>query len=184
MSENTRALTRAIYTFDAVVKRVPQDAWSTPSPCDGWSVLDVLGHQCGVLDALAQLLNTGERVFPENAQVTGDPLARWITTRDGVLEAIDTSPHLDKEGKWWFGEMTLDGLVGYVIWDPLTHAFDVGSVTGVASHLPTDLAQQSLERATALAPVLRKNGLIGDEASVAADADVVDRFLAFVGRQP
>lgn len=184
MSDNTRALTRAIYTFDAVVKRVPSDAWSTPSPCDGWSALDVLGHQCGVLNALAQVLNTGERVFPEMDEVTGDPLAHWIKSRDGVLEAMDTSAFLDKDGKWWFGEMTLDDLVAYVIWDPLTHAWDIGSTTGVASHLPTDLAQASLERASAMAPGLRKNGLIGDEVSVAADASVVDRFLGVVGRQP
>lgn len=184
MSDNTRALTRAIYTFDAVVKRVPPDAWSTASPCDGWSVLDVLGHQCGVLDALAHVLNTGERVFPEAAEITGDPLTGWIATRDRVLEAMDTSTVLDKDGKWWFGEMTLDGLVAYVIWDPLTHAWDIASVTGVAPHLPTDLAQTSLERATSLEPVLRKNGLIGEAVSVADDADVVDRFLAFVGRHP
>lgn len=30
--------------FDAIVERVPADAWSGPSPCARWRALDVLGH--------------------------------------------------------------------------------------------------------------------------------------------
>ena len=90
MSQNLRNFTRAVYVFDAVVRRMPEDAWAKDSPCDGWTGMDVLKHQCGVLDALAHIAATGELARPAAIEedVT-DPVARWGQTRDGVLAALD-----------------------------------------------------------------------------------------------
>jgi len=47
MSTNLRNYTKALYGFDAVVQRVPEDRWDADSPCDGWSARDVVTHACG-----------------------------------------------------------------------------------------------------------------------------------------
>ena len=64
MSENLRNFTKAIYGMDAVVQRVPVDAWDNGSPCEGWTARDVVGHQAGVLNGVAQIARTGEMAMP------------------------------------------------------------------------------------------------------------------------
>lgn len=184
MSQNLRNFTRAVYTLDAVVQRVPLNSWDVDSPCEGWSARDVLRHQCGVLDALAQIAHTGVLVSPVMATEADDPVERWTQTRDGLLAALDKPGVLSQEGKYWFGPMSVDDLVGMVQWDPLTHAWDIGSVTGVDPHIPSDLAEQSLERVAGIEDNARKWGLIADAVPVPDAAPVTDRFLGFIGRRP
>ena len=185
MSQNLRNFTRAVYVFDAVVRRMPEDAWAKDSPCDGWTGMDVLKHQCGVLDALAHIAATGELARPAAIEedVT-DPVARWGQTRDGVLAALDTQGALQHEDQWWFGPMTVDQLIQVVQWDPLTHAWDLAQTAGIDAHLPADLCEISHGVITGMHETALKWGLVGAAVEVPADADIVDRYLALVGRDP
>ncbi len=187
MSHNLRNITRAIYVFDAVARRMPDAAWSNDSPCEGWTALDVLKHQCGVLDALAHIAATGELQMPGmiEEEVT-DPVARWGQTRDGVLAALDTQGALQHEDQWWFGPMTVDGLIAIVMWDPLTHAWDIGRAGGVDPHLPPDLCQISHDRIAGMHETALKWKLVAEPVDIGAlgDADPVAKYLALVGRDP
>ncbi len=187
MSQNLRNITRAIYVFDAVARRMPDDAWSNASPCEGWTALDVLKHQCGVLDALAHIAETGELQMPAMIEedVT-DPGGRWGQTRDRVLAALDTQGALHHDGQWWFGPMTVDGLIAVVMWDPLTHAWDLAQAAGIEAHLPADLAELSHERISAMHETALKWKLVGEPVDIGdlGDADPVARYLALVGRDP
>jgi hypothetical protein len=49
MTESLRNYTKALCGFDAVIQRVPPDAWDADSPCDGWCARDVVAHACGVM---------------------------------------------------------------------------------------------------------------------------------------
>ena len=89
MSENLRNFTKALYGMDAVVRRVPEDRWDAPSPCEGWSARDVVAHQVGVLRGLAGTVRSGEMVLPAEPQDRSDPLALWHGVRDEVIEALD-----------------------------------------------------------------------------------------------
>jgi uncharacterized protein (TIGR03083 family) len=52
VTQNLRNCTKALYGFDAVIQRVPPDAWGADSPCEGWCVRDVVAHACGVMNAV------------------------------------------------------------------------------------------------------------------------------------
>lgn len=184
MSENLRDFTKALYGMDAVVARVADDAWDQPSPCEGWSARDVVGHQTGVLDGVAHMAAGNDMILPAMPEDLSDPRSLWAAARDGVLAALDQPGALHHSGKYWFGPMTIDELIGVVQWDPLTHSWDVAKATGVEAVLDEGLAQKSFDRISAMRPSLAKMRLVGDEVAVAADADIVSRYLGLVGRDP
>ncbi|WP_428119657.1 TIGR03086 family metal-binding protein [Candidatus Poriferisodalis sp.] len=184
MSDNLANLTRAIELFDSVCAQVPSEAWDNDSPCEGWTARDVLRHQCGVLDALASIARTGELSFPTMPDAPADPAARWAETRDGVTEALNLPGALDHEGKWWFGPMSVEALLGVVSWDPLTHSWDIAQAAGIDVELPADLCEISLNTIKSMGEGPRKMKLITDPVEISDDAPIADRYLAYVGRQP
>ncbi len=184
MSENLRQLTRAIYNMDAVVQRVPADRWDDSSPCDGWTARDIVAHQVGVLNGVANLARGGEVRMPEMPDDRSDPLALWNRGRDDVLEALDHAGALHREGPYLFGPMTIDELIGVVKWDPLTHAWDLAAAVGVDHVADQELAERCLDTIGPMAATLRKWKLIGDEVEVTAGADAMSRFLGLIGRTP
>ncbi len=185
MSENLRSFTKAIYAMDAVVQRVPVDRWDAASPCDGWTARDVVAHQVGVLNGAAQTIRTGDMARTDAPTDRSEPVAMWNAARDGVLEALDHPGRLQQSGRYWFGDMTIDQFIGMVTWDPLTHAWDVAQATGQPAHLPEDVAQQMFDTIEPIRDRLAKRELISPApVEVGADADVVSRYLALVGRDP
>jgi len=184
MSLTKRNFTRAIYVFDAVVHRVPNDNWDNQSPCDEWTARDVLRHQCGVLQAMAATLQSGETVPPQPIDSAENPVAVWTETRDRILAELDEPAILDREGKFWFGPMSVDQWVQVVQWDPLTHAWDISEAAGIESHIPDDLALISHEVISGMRETLHKWGLIADEVEISEDASASEKFLALIGRDP
>ncbi|WP_419841396.1 TIGR03086 family metal-binding protein [Candidatus Poriferisodalis sp.] len=183
MSETVTNFTRAVELFDAVVAAVPDDAWDNDTPCADWNAEQLLRHQCGVLDALAEVARSGVVNRPQMAAETDDPAGRWVTTRDGVLAAL-AGADLGREDDYWFGSMSFEEFLAMVQWDPLTHAWDLAQACGTSLDLPDDLCEVSLARVKSLGETARRWRLIGDEVPIADDAPIAHRYLAYVGRQP
>jgi uncharacterized protein (TIGR03086 family) len=184
MSANLRNFTRAVYGFDAVVRRVPSGGWDDPSPCEGWSARDVLAHQIEVLDGAARAARGEDIGLPQPPSHLAGPLDAWGRCRDGVLEALDHEGSLQRSGKYWFGEMSVDQLIGIVQWDPLTHAWDISRAVGLEPVPDDELYASSLATIEPMAGMLRKFKLIGEPLPGAADGSAMDRFLRLVGRDP
>ena len=184
MSANLRNFTRSVYGFDAVVRRVPATAWANPSPCEGWTAAHVVAHQIGVLDGVARAARGDDIGRPGDAVDLPDPAAAWAACRNPLLEALDHDGALQRSGKYWFGEMSVDTFIGIVQWDPLAHAWDLAVAAGLEPVADDELAESSLTTIGAMADMLRKWKLIGDPVDIAADRPATDRFLALVGRDP
>jgi len=184
MSENLRNFTKAIFGVDAVVTRVPDDAWDNPSPCEGWTARDVLGHHVGVLAGIAHMAAGQDMIAPTTPEDLSDPQGLWAEARDSVLETLDQPGSLQHHGKYWFGPMTIDQLLGITVWDPLAHAWDIGKSTGVDAVLAEDVVAASAATIGAMRDGLAKRQLVGAEVSVAEGASAVDRFLGLIGRDP
>ena len=70
--------------FDRLLAAVPADRWDAPSPCDGWTALDVVRH---VADTELDLL--GRMAF-EPPSIDGlEPLAAWPLVRTAMAAALD-----------------------------------------------------------------------------------------------
>lgn len=185
MSENLRNFTTAIYNMDAVVNRVPADAWDNPSPCEGWTARDVVAHQVGVLIGATETIRTGEMALPAEPEDRSDPVGMWTEARDNVLEALDRPGALQQSGGYWFGEMSIDQFIAMVQWDPLTHAWDVAQAAGIEAHLDEAVVQKSYDTVAPVREVMAKRKLISAEpVEVSDDADIISRYLGLVGRNP
>ena len=184
MSENLRNYTKALYGFDAVVQRVPPNAWDADSPCDGWCARDVVAHACGVMNAVEAMARTGQNALPETPDAGDDPVALWNASRDSLLEALDHPDVSSRVGDYWFGESTIDDILAFAVWDPLGHSWDLGQAVGIEDHASADVAAASMEVIGTNAETLRSMGLMGDPIDVPANASAMERFLGLTGRDP
>ncbi len=180
MSEKLRRYTKALYGFDAVVRRAPADRWSSPSPCPGWSAADVVKHQVDVHGMIATMAGAedGDPAFDP-----GDPATAWFAQRDGVLDALDTEGALQHEGDTPFGHLTVDRLVGILYVDPLTHTWDLAVAAGVDPALDEELCVRGADQLEKAGDMIRAPGFYGPALPYAAGADPLTRFLAVAGRQ-
>lgn len=184
MSENLRNFTAAVYGFDAVVQRMPADAWDAPSACEGWSGRDVLQHQCAVLNGVAAVASTGQMAKPTPPEDVSDPVATWNACRTDLLAALDEPGVLQQEGPFWFNAETVDAMIGIVQWDPLGHTWDLAQTCGIDACLDEHVAEVSLQTILGMQPMLEETGRTGPPVDVPADAPASARFLGATGRTP
>jgi uncharacterized protein (TIGR03086 family) len=184
MSDNLRTFTRAVYVFDAVVQRTPAESWDEQTPCTDWTARQLVAHQIGILNSIRDFAGGGEPHMPITPDDDNDPVGSWNVGRDEVLAALDSEGALHQEDEYWFGPMSVDALIGVVQWDPLTHAWDLGRAVGLEPHLAEDIAAICLANVEVMGDAWRGFGLISDPVEVGADAGIVDRYLAAVGRDP
>ena len=185
MSENLRNYTKAIYTMDAVVQRVPDSVWEQQSPCDEWSAKQVLGHFVGATHSVAAAA-MGEQ-SPERkseAETAGsDPKATWAASRDALLAALDHPGALGQDFHGPFGPGTVDSFLGIHAIDCLLHAWDIAKTAGIDAHLPADIAAAGAAGLASFGDAVRAPGIFGPAIEVDSD-DPVTRLVAIAGRNP
>jgi len=113
-------------------------------------------------------------VGPADFDIGDDPVTTW----NAVLAALDQPGVLQQEDQFFFGEPTVDDLVGFV--DPLGHSWDLAQ----AEHADPGVAQHAVDTITPMADMLRKYGVMGDPVEVDDDADAMTQFLGLTGRDP
>lgn len=183
MSQNSRNFVQAVHAFDAVVQRTDASAWQNATPCEGWSATDLVEHQCAVLNGVAAVASTGQMAAPTPPADMSDPRAAWTQTRDNVLSALDQKGVLNQQGPFWFNAATVDDMVGIVMWDAVTHTWDLAQAVGQAHGLDPALVQTCHDVVAPMSDMLVESGRTGPVLEVAADAPILDRYLGLVGRQ-
>lgn len=186
MSQNLRNFVKAAYAFDAVVRRVPHGAWDRQSPCEEWTARQVAGHVIWGMRNVGALASGGASP-PEQpeAEIAGDdPATTWREACDTTMAALDRPGALARIGNGPFGEMTVDGFLGFYPSDLLAHAWDIATAAGLDARLPIDLCERGARGLAAAGDALRRPGLMGPAIEVDDDADATTRFIALSGRQP
>jgi uncharacterized protein (TIGR03086 family) len=174
--------------FGRVVREVPADGWDAPSPCAGWTALDVLGHVVRILDVGNQILS-GEPPdwsTPEGrpADLVGDdPVRRWEegaararTAMEGVdLEQVVESP---------MGPRSIREGLAFPGLDLHLHAWDLGRAVGVDVEIAPEVADFTHERIDPLPEEMKRSaGVFGPEVQAPADATPTEQLMAWTGRQ-
>ena len=75
MSANLRRYTTILFGFEHVLRMAPEEAWSNPSPCEGWTARDVAGH------AMAVTNNIAGRAGVVSPPLRGHPASTSVTTK-------------------------------------------------------------------------------------------------------
>ncbi len=154
------------------------------TPCDEWTVHDLLGHMCGGAHMVAGGMQ-GQAPPEEMPDFLADgPAAGWAAAAAHLAEAA-TPEALAATHQMPFGETSGEMAVAVITADHVTHAWDLARATGQDLSLSDDLAQFALETWKPLVPA---EGRTGDGfkavVPVSDDASAVDRLVAYTGRQP
>lgn len=187
MTNNLRVYTKALYGFDHVVRSMPRAAWSSPSPCEGWTARDVLGHVIAVqsyLESLARGIEPTLNPYGMPGELVGsDPLRAWAAARESVLEAVDTPGVLDITVQSFRAEETIDNCLAWNVVDTLTHTWDLARAGDLDDHLDDDLVAHATAQAQPVIETMRQPPFFSAAVIVTDDLSPTVQFLAMLGRR-
>jgi uncharacterized protein (TIGR03086 family) len=182
MSEIAERYERITGQFSERVRGVPTGHWDDPSPCEGWTARDVVGHLTEWIPGFFQAQGVE---FPPVPSVDDDPVGAWETVRATVAGALADPAVAARSISTPFSTQSLAETVDMIVTgDVFTHTWDLARATGQDEALDPDQLQRMVAAMGAMPDeALRADGMFGPALDAPADADAQTRFLAFVGRR-
>lgn len=173
----------------AVVAGVPGNAWSAPTPCDEWTVAQVLNH--ARLDQQAYGAAVTGTGWPESDAFHPDDAleAEAAASLDKVLAQVaDVYAGLSADAPEVptpLGPLPFPVAAAAAAMDAGVHAWDIAVATGQASPLDDALADGIRLAADRLADHLRDAyGVFAPARELPEGAGRPESLLAFLGRDP
>ena len=166
--------------FDQVLDAAA-GAWDAPSPCEGWSARDVVGHVVESQRAFLAQHGLDDGPAPD----LDDPAAAWRRQRDHVTAVLATDDVAAREYDGYFGPTTIAATVAdFYGWDLVVHGSDVARATGQEWSVTDEEAAALHATADGWGDALHSDGVCGAPVEVGSDASATDRLLARLGRDP
>jgi uncharacterized protein (TIGR03086 family) len=181
MSDIVERYQRVTDLFTARVRGVPADAWDSPSPCEGWTARDVVGHLTSWIPGFF-----GPHVeFPPVPSAEDDPVGAWETVQATIANALADPEVAAKTVATPFMTQPLAETVDMIVTgDVFTHTWDLARATGQDETLDPGQLEIMVAGIGAMPEeAMRGDGMFGPQIEVSADADDKTKFLAYVGRR-
>lgn len=178
---------RALTATGKVVDGVTADQLELPTPCDGWSVRELLNHIVGGNYWAAELAS-GKTIAEVGDRLDGDtlgtdPQAAYRASAAVAAGAFNATGAMDAPCAVSYGPVPGSVYCGHRILDVAIHGWDLAQATGQQSPLDAPLVD---DVAAILAPqidMLEGSGMFGTRVEVPAGADAQTRLLAQLGRR-
>ena len=182
MSDIAERYERITGQFTERVRAVPAGAWNNPSPCEGWTARDVVGH---LTEWIPGFFGSQGVTFPPVPSVKDDPVGAWETVQATISAALSDPTMADRQIQTPLGTHSLAETVDMIVTgDVFTHTWDLSRATGQSETLDPDQLQRMVAGMGSIPEeALRADGMFGPPIDVPADADDQTRFLAYVGRR-
>lgn len=181
---------RVLATTTATVARVRADQLDLPTPCDGWSVRDLLRHMVGNNNgfAAAALGAPPDAAVWDGMDVT-DPVGEFPASAERVVSAFaSVEPLAGTFAVLGYGDVPAAQAVGMYFVDYLAHGWDVAVAIGADPRLDEEDCAAVLRIGAAWpkdSPAIwGPDAPFGHRVEVPEDAPVRDRMLGFLGRSP
>lgn len=154
--------------------------WSIPSPCDGWTALDVLDH---LIDTQRDFLQDHSLDAGNRPTTAGNPVSAWQAHSAIVQGILDDPDAAGKAFDGFFGPTTVGETLGrFYGFDMIVHRWDIAQSAGLAADLSDaelDAVEVSLN---GFGEHLYMEGICKPALDVPAGADRETRLLARMGR--
>jgi uncharacterized protein (TIGR03086 family) len=156
-------------------------AWDAATPCDGWTVRDVVDH---VVASQREFL-ARQQLPLAPAPGTADPAAAWSAHLAAVSEVLGAGDVAGREYDGYFGRTTVGAtMADFYGWDLVIHGSDVARATGQPWTLSEAEAAALHATADGWGDALHSDGVCAPPVDVPLDASATDRLLARLGRDP
>ncbi len=172
------------------VAGVGADGWDLPTPCEKWTVTQVLQHAAGDQIGYAAAITGGpwptEDPFSPSGRLDQEPTA-YLGAALAASAAAYESVALDAEQvptPLPQGAMPAWVAAGACALDAAVHAWDIARATGQPSPLTAEMAQQLRAVAGEIVEPLRAYGAYATVVPGEPGDDEVAALLRYLGRQP
>jgi uncharacterized protein (TIGR03086 family) len=196
---------RAVTTAGRTIGAVRADQLDGPTPCDDYDVRAMLGHLVAVLGRVAVMGEQGDPfTVPQVVVGVADDawLAAWQDAAHHVQAAWSDDAALEREVTLPWAQLPGRGILAMYTNEVSVHTWDLATATGqqpawdpvaldvalvaVRRALPAgDREQEFAHLRASLPPHVAAGGPpFRNAVPVADDAPVIDRLVAYNGRQP
>lgn len=159
--------------WDEVAAQLGDEDWAKPTPCDGWTVQELVDHAM-------HWQGRGGAVF--GAEVGPD--AEWAALKPAIAAALSNPANLEGNAEA-LGGTPKQAVAGLITADLLVHSWDLARSIGADTTLPEAAVQSTLMGLQRLPEeMLRSERMFGPAVDVSDDASSQDKLIAFVGRNP
>lgn len=180
MNETAQHFAQRAATFAAVLDAADQH-WDAPTPCEGWTVRDVVAHAIDTERGF--LVRQGFDVG--DAPALADPAAAWRVHAATVAGVLAEDGVAEREYDGYFGRTTIAAtLADFYGWDLVVHGSDVARATGQDWSVSDEEAAALHATADGWGDALYSEGVCSSAVPVPDDASATDRLLARLGRDP
>lgn len=169
-------------TFTERVRGVSD--WDAPTPVPDWRARDVVRH---LVEWFPAFLADGLALrLPAVPSVDDDPVGAWEQHAAAVQAVLDDPANAEVT----FAHPRLPQLplpqavARFYTGDVFLHTWDLARATGQDDRLDAERCRMMLDGMQPLDEMLRQSGQYGPKVPVAEDADVQDRLVGFIGRDP
>ena len=137
MSETSDRYRNVAAQFTERVKAVPDGAWASPAPCEGWVARDVVRHLTEWLPGY--FFDRGTSSARPAPSVDDDPLGAWLAVDGTIQAALDDPAVADSERDTRMGPSTFAQQVDMICTpDVLIHTWDLARAAGLDETLDPD----------------------------------------------
>ncbi len=159
--------------WDEVIAQVGDDDWEKGTPCDDWSVRELVDHAMF-------WQGRGAGVFGADVAEGAD----WAEVKPALAAALADPANLEGTAEA-LGGVPKQAVAGLIIADLLVHSWDLATSIGADTTLPEPAVASTLMGLQRLPEqMLRGERMFGPAVEVADDASAQDRLIGFVGRTP
>ena len=178
------ALARTYDALERLLGSLDDDDLSKPTPCEGWTVHQLLNHAVGAVDIFTWTVRDGDPFAvpdPDVDQLDGDPAGSLREAADENLAAWRLPGAADVPT----GVVPGVSLCEFLLGDVVVHTWDVATATGRPAGLDAEVVDHVLAKLEGeWAEVGHRMGAFGPPVEVAPDAPPLARLVALTGRRP
>lgn len=183
------ALALGTVNFLSLAADVTAEDLSLPTPCEGWSVADLLNHVARGSEMAVGLLNGASKEEAQEfftREAPSDPVSECHRALNAQLAAMEVATHLDRIVHHPMGDIQLRQLFEFRIGDLTLHAWDLARALGEDDELPEQLVEHVYATLQPLESIIGDIGVFGTGPSgnLSPDASPQQRLLDLTGRRP
>lgn len=179
---------RAFATASSVLREVGPDQWTASSPCEGWTVRDVVNHMVGGAKMVSVCLSghgDGVNFYVDHLRGL-DPVETYEMESAAAVAVYRIDPSLvARTMPMPWGEATGSAVAAMFMGDHFVHAWDVAKATGQSTDLDPEMAELVRRFAHDYVDVGQRRGpeMFDEERPAPAGATAADRLAAYLGRR-
>ena len=177
---------RALDGVRPYVAAVGADQWASPTPCEGWTVHELVNHIVAG-NLWAAELGGGRTIADVGSALDGDmlgtdPVGAYDRSAESAAAAFEAPGALDSPCAVSYGPVPGSLYAGHRFIDVLIHGWDLASATGQPTDLDPELVDACWEVIRPQLLLLQGSGMFGTEKADHADGTPQTRLLAALGR--